>query len=154
MGRTICGADCSQCWMKDDCGGCAETGGRPFGGPCMVAACCQGKGQARCGECAGGACGLREQLIAEFNALGIEDMEPVTELNALRGSFVNLEYTLPDGSTVKLLDDNKIYLGNQIHKENSTRCYGIAADEKLLLVCEYGEGGTDAELVVYKRRKL
>ena len=68
------------------CGGCVETDGRPFGGPCMVAACCRGRGQARCGECAGSACGLRAQLIAEFNALGIADMERVTELNALRGA--------------------------------------------------------------------
>lgn len=28
----------------------------------------------------------------------------------------------------------------------------LAADESLLLVCEYGEQGEDAEIVVYKRR--
>lgn len=152
MGRTICGADCSQCWMKADCGGCAETGGRPFGGPCVAAACCQSRGQAHCGECTGGSCGLRARLISEFNALGIADMETVTDLNALRGSFVNLEYTLPNGRTVKFLDDDKIYLGNQVHKRGSGRCYGIAADEKFLLVCEYGDGGTDPEIVVYQKR--
>lgn len=150
MSQTICGADCTQCWMRDACGGCTETDGRPFGGPCMTALCCRSRGQADCSACV--SCGLRAQLIDEFNALEIEDMEAVTELNALRGAFVNLEYTLPSGQTVKLLDDNKIYLGNQIHKRGSTRCYGIAADEQFLLVCEYGDGGADPEIVVYKKR--
>ena len=152
MSQTICGADCAQCWMKESCGGCVETDGRPFGGPCMVAACCRGRGQARCGECAGSACGLRAQLIAEFNALGIADMERVTDLNALRGASVNLSYPLPSGQSVKLLDDNKIYLGNQLHKKNSSRCYGLAADERFLLVCEYGDGGSEPEMVVYQKR--
>ncbi|HOD93933.1 MAG TPA: hypothetical protein PL054_08675 [Clostridia bacterium] len=38
-------------------------------------------------------------------------MGKVTRLNTLKGSFVNLEYTLPSGQAVKLLDDNKIYIG-------------------------------------------
>lgn len=29
----------------------------------------------------------------------------------------------------------------------------VNADENYLLVCEYGDGGVDAEIVVYKRRK-
>jgi hypothetical protein len=91
-------------------------------------------------------------LIGEFNKLGIADMDEVTGLNALKGSFINLEYTLASGQKVKLLDDNKIYLGNQLGKAGSDRCYGIAADEKCLLVCEYGEAGVDAEIVVFKRR--
>ena len=78
-------------------------------------------------------------------------MEQVTDLNALHSAFVNLEYTLPGGQAVKFWDDDKIILGNQLHKRDSDRCYGIAADEKYLLVCEYGCEGTDAEIVVYKR---
>ena len=62
-------------------------------------------------------------------------MEEVTSLNALKGSFVNLEYTFPSGQTVKLFDDDKLYLGNQICKKGSNRCYGLAADENNLLVC-------------------
>ena len=72
-------------------------------------------------------CELKEQLIAEFNALGIEDMEEVKNLNALTGSYINLKYTLPNGQAVKLLDDSKVYLGNQICKKGSDRCYGLAA---------------------------
>ena len=36
-------------------------------------------------------------------------------------------------------------------KPNSDRCYGLTADDTHLLVCEYGEGGTDAEIVIYQR---
>ena len=51
------------------------------------------------------------------------------ELNALKGSFTNIEYALPNGQIVKFWDDNKIYLGNQMHKKDSDRSYGIIADE-------------------------
>ena len=37
-------------------------------------------------------------------------------------------------------------------KPGSDRCYGLIADESFLLVCEYGENGTDAELIAYKKR--
>lgn len=79
-------------------------------------------------------------------------MEEVTGLNALVGSYINPEHALPGGRTIKLPDDNKIYPGNQIHKRGSDRCCGLAADESFLPVCEYGCGGTDAEIVLYKRR--
>lgn len=45
----------------------------------------------------------------------------------------------------------KSYLGNQLRKKDSDRCYGVIADEHYLLVCEYGENGADAEIVVYKK---
>lgn len=93
-----------------------------------------------------------QKMISEFNALGIEDMEEVTGLNELSGSFINLEYTLPSGQKIQIWDDNKTYLGNEICKRGSERCYGLVADEKYLLVCEYGENGADAEIVVLKRR--
>lgn len=80
-------------------------------------------------------------------------MEEVTDLNLLKGSFVNLPYTIPNGQVVKLWDDDRIYWGNQLCKKDSNRCYGLAADEHYLLVCEYGDGGSDAEIVVYKRRQ-
>lgn len=90
-------------------------------------------------------------MIAAFNALDIPDMEEVTDLNALKGSFANIEYSLPNGQTVKFGDDNKIYLGNQLHKKGSDRCYGILADEKYLMVSEYGDYGSEAEVIVFKR---
>ena len=93
----------------------------------------------------------KQELIDAFNALNIEDMEQVTELHELAGHFVNLEYTLSNGTKVKLLDDEKTYLGNQLNKRNSERCFGLVTDGKMLLVCEYGDEGRDAEIVVCKR---
>lgn len=151
--NSICGLDCTQCTLKDACKGCAATGGHPFRGGCVIASCCQNRGRGHCGDCSGGDCELKEALIAEFNALGIEDMAKVTDLNALKGSYINLEYTLPSGQAAKLLDDEKIYLGNQICKQDSDRCYGLAADEDHLLVCEYGDGGADAEIILFQKRR-
>ena len=153
MKISMCGIDCSQCFMKEDCGGCTATNGRPFGGSCMIAVCCDNKGCENCGKAFDALCKLKEQLIDEFNALGIKDMERVTELNALKGSFVNLEYKLPSGQAIRFWEDERMYLGNQICKKGSTRCYGLTADENYLLVCEYGEGGSDAEIVVFKKRR-
>lgn len=150
--KTKCGLDCSECGCKE-CGGCTETGGRPFGGTCMIALCCDEKGCENCGRSFEAPCRLKEELIAEFNALGIEDMEEITDLYALNGAFVNLAYTLPGGQEIRFWDDGRVYLGNQVHKKGSDRCYGLTADESYLLVCEYGEGGSDAEIVVYRRRK-
>lgn len=150
--KTKCGLDCSECGSKE-CGGCTETDGRPFGGSCMLALCCDEKGCENCGRAFEATCRLKEELIAEFNALGIEDMEEITDLYALNGAFVNLAYTLPGGQEIRFWDDGRVYLGNQVHKKGSDRCYGLTADESYLLVCEYGEGGSDAEIVVYRRRK-
>ncbi|MDO5426041.1 MAG: DUF3795 domain-containing protein [Eubacteriales bacterium] len=146
MSGTICGIHCEECGLNAQCKGCAA-----LKEGCMIARCCQQRGNMSCAEC-GGVCELKARLIEEFNALGIEDMETVTDLNALKGSFVNLEYTLPGGQRIRIWDDERIYLGNQMHKKGSERCYGLTADERMLLVCEYGDGGTDAEIVVYKRR--
>ena len=45
---------------------------------------------------------MKEQLIKEFNNLGISDMEEVTELHEGKGDFVNLDFPLPCGQTVNL----------------------------------------------------
>lgn len=139
--KSICGIDCTKCPMQSACHGCEETGGRPFGGECVTALYCQ-KGEANA---------FRQALLAAINALQIPDMEEVTELYALKGSFINIEYPLPGGQTVKFWDDNKIYLGTQLRKAGTERCYGIAADENDLMVSEYGEQGTDAHIVVFRR---
>ena len=91
MTESICGLDCGHCELNSTCGGCAATKGRPFGGSCIMAACCQSRGQESCRTCDDGSCRLKTTLIREFNALGIADMEEVTGLNALKGSYINLE---------------------------------------------------------------
>lgn len=140
---SICGIDCAACEWVSDCCGCAQTDGRPFGGECIVASCC------RRGD--GALEALKKSLIAAIRALSIEDMEEITELHALRGAFVNLSYPLPGGQTAAFWDDNKIYFGNQLHKRGSDRCYGVVADERYLLVAEYGDGGSQPEIVIFKR---
>ena len=93
------------------------------------------------------------QLIEELNALQIAGMPKVEALNVLPGSFVNLEYMLPNGRFVKFLDDHATYLGNQLPCEfGGDRCFGIVANMEFLLVCTYGKNGTDPELVLYKSR--
>ena len=96
---------------------------------------------------------FKRQLVAEFNALQIEGLPRVEDLNILSGSFVNLEYRLPNGMTVKFLDDRATYLGNQLACEfGGNRCFGIAANMEFLLVCTYEEHGENPELVLYKKR--
>lgn len=94
---------------------------------------------------------MKEKLIEAFNALQIADLGEITDLNEGKGSYVNLDFPLPNGDTVKLWDDNKTYYINQVEKKEGEKCYGLTADEKHLLVCEYGVDGTDPEIVVFKR---
>lgn len=54
--------------------------------------------------------------------------------------------------SVKLLEDNCVYLGNQIEIPDSNRCYGIVADDHYLLVCEYGCNGTEPQIILYKKQ--
>ena len=115
--KTLCGLDCSKCRSKNECDGCMKTDGYPFGGSCMIAACCKKEGCKNFGKAFGLSCRLKEQLIAEFRGLGIEDLENVTDLYALHGAYINLQYTLPGGQKIKFWDDDRIYLGNQICKK-------------------------------------
>ena len=144
---SICGANCKECDFKDKtCKGCIQTDGSPFGKQCFVARYIKIGGMEKYLE-------LKQTLIDEFNSLGIELMGKVDELYPLCGSYVNLEYPLPNGESVKLLDDRSIYLGNQIECEfGGDRCFGLVAGMDFLLVCEYGELGKNPEIVMYKRR--
>ncbi len=97
---------------------------------------------------------FKKQLIHEFNTLlHIEGLPKVHDLNVLSGEFVNLEYRLPNGQTVKFLDDNATYLGSQLECEfGGDRCFGIVANMEFLLVCTYEKDGANPELVVFKKR--
>ena len=96
---------------------------------------------------------FKQQLMDEINALHIEGLPKVEKLNALVGSYVNLPYRLPNGATVKFLDDNTTYLGNQLPCEfGGTRCFGVLANMDFILICTYEENGEDPELVLYKKR--
>ena len=95
----------------------------------------------------------KQTLMDEFNDQHIDGMPKVEKLNALVGKYINLAYRLPNGKTVKFLDDQATYLGNQLECEfGGDRCFGIAANMDFLLVCTYEENGKNPELVVYKKR--
>ena len=97
---------------------------------------------------------FKNKLIDEINTLiNIEGLPKVENLNVLPGSFVNLEYRLPNGMLVKFLDDKATYLGSQLECEfGGDRCFGIVANMDFILVCTYEENGENPELVVYKKR--
>lgn len=143
--KSICGINCDECRFNKDCIGCEETGGRPFGGNCIAAEMIKTGGKDAFEK-------FKGKIISEFNALGIDGMPEVTKMNYLGGFYVNLEYPIPDGKSIKLLDDKKIYLGIQIKRENGEKCFGLVADEKFLLVSEYGSNGSDPEIILYKKR--
>jgi len=96
---------------------------------------------------------FKKQLMDEFNMLQIDGLPKVKSLNVLSGRFINLEYPLPNGTSVKFLNDNATYLGNQLECEfGGTRCFGLAANMDFLLVCTYEKNGERPELVIYKKR--
>ena len=96
---------------------------------------------------------FKKQLIEEINALGIEGMPKLESLNALVGSYVNLEYPLPSGAKAKFLNDGTTYLGNQLESEIvEGLCFGVLACMDFILICTYEEGGKNPELVLYKKR--
>ena len=139
MENSICGADCANCQWSATCNGCDHE-------KCFIAKYIKTGGKEKYEE-------FKQTLIGEFNGLGIPGMPKINELYALVGKYVNLEYPLPSGVPVKFLDDNSMYLGNQVECEfGEGRCYGVVAGLDFLLVCEYGENGADPEVVLYKRR--
>lgn len=142
--NTYCKLDCCEkCDLyKKSCKGCMESGGHPCGGSCPAAECIKEKGFDAFLK-------LKADLVEKVNSLKINGLE-IQDLNLLIGGYVNLEYPLFNGTKVKFLEDNNIYFANQIEKEGSGRCYGVIADEKFILVCEYGSMGADPEIILYK----
>lgn len=151
MKKSICGADCENCGYgkNSGCRGCLESKGCPFGKKCFIYEYINAGGEDNYNL-------FKQGLTEEFNSLNIEGMPKISDLFALNGAFVNLAYPMPNGETVKLLDDNEIYLGNQVECEfddgEGVKCFGLVAGMDFLLVCEYGENGADPEIILYKKR--
>ena len=96
---------------------------------------------------------FKQRLIEEINDLHVEGMPKLERLNALVGSYVNLEYRLPGGQKVKFLDDSTTYLGNQLPSEfGGDRCFGVLANMEFILICTYDAEGANPALVLYKKR--
>lgn len=96
---------------------------------------------------------FKKALIEEINSLNIEGMPKIDKLNALVGKYVNLEYRLPNGNMVKFLNDQTIYLGNQVEsKFDEGICFGILASMDFIMICTYKAEGASPELLLYKKR--
>jgi len=96
---------------------------------------------------------LKKQLLDELNALSVPGLPKVERLYALLGRDVNLSYPLPGGGSARFLNDETTYLGNQLPSETEKgRCFGVLANADFLLVCTYGEGGSDPQLILYQKR--
>jgi len=83
-------------------------------------------------------------------------MPKIDDLNPLNGAFVNLKYPMPNGKYIQFLENNDIYLENQVECEFNDgeiiRCFGIVANMNFILVSEYGANGDNPELILYKKR--
>lgn len=143
---TICGADCGKCNFRENCGGCEKTCGKPFGGTCVAAEYIKAGGKENYSK-------FKQNLLEEVNSLLLANNLPEADaLYELCGSFVNLEYPIPSGKTVKMLDDRKIYLCTQIEFADLGVCYGVVADTTFILICSYSVNGSEPELILYKKR--
>ncbi len=149
--ESLCGADCSNCGFgkANNCKGCKETSGCPFGKQCFVAKYILTGGKENYVF-------FKKRLCDEINALNISGMPKIDDLTPLNGSFVNLSYPMPNGKNVKLLNDDDIYLGTQVESEfndgSSIRCFGVVANMDFILISEYGPNGDNPELVLFKKR--
>ena len=143
---TICGAKCDHCSFQGQCRGCGATCGSPFGGKCAAAEYIKANGREKYA-------GFKAALLREVNSLLKACLLPeAAALHELPGFFVNLAYPLPGGESVKFLEDKNIYLGAQVDPGEGGRCVGAVADQGFILLCSYGEGGADPELIAYRKR--
>ena len=80
-------------------------------------------------------------------------MPKVESLSALVGGYVNLPYRLPSGEDVKFLNNGATYLGTELPSEIVPGlCFGVLANMDFIMICTYEEGGTNPELLLYKKR--
>ena len=148
---SICGADCDNCGFgkSSNCQGCVNTKGCPFGKQCFVAKYILTGGKENFEV-------FKRQLIDEINELNVPGMPEIKELTPLNGTFVNLSYPMPNGKNIKLLEDEEVYLGNQVESEfndgSVNRVFGVLANMNFILISEYGANGDNPEIIIYKKR--
>ena len=144
--NNYCGADCESCPSKAGCKGCRETCGSPFGGRCVAAEYIKAGGLDAYRQ-------FKQKLTDEVNALlAANGLSGTDGLFELAGAYVNLEYPMPSGEKVKLLNDRNIYLGAQIEFADLGVCYGVVADTGFILLCSYSKDGSEPELIAYRKR--
>ena len=148
---SICGADCDNCGFgkSNNCQGCLNTKGCPFGKQCFVAKYILTGGKENFEV-------FKRQLVDEINELNVPGMPNIEELTPLNGTFVNLSYPMPNGKNIKLLEDDEVYLGSQVESEfndgSINRVLGVLANMNFILISEYGPNGDNPEIIIYKKR--
>ena len=149
--ESICGANCTNCeyGKNNNCKGCKATNGCPFGKECFIAKYILTGGRENYEL-------FKKQLIKEINELKIPGMPIIENLTPINGAFVNLSYPMPNGKNIKLLDNDEMYLANQVESEfndgTTIRCFGVLANLNFILVSDYGPNGDNPEIIVYKKR--
>ena len=96
---------------------------------------------------------FERKAVDLINGLGIKGLQ-VQCLNLVPASYVNLEYGLENGGKARFLTDGEVVLGQQIERDDSGRCYGVVVTLSHLLVYEYGCGGSDPEILLYRKLAL
>ncbi len=149
--KAICGANCEECelFKSKKCEGCVKTNACPFGKKCWIAKYIEVGGKDSFNE-------LKKELINEINSLDIPGMSDINDLYPLNGTFINQEYILPNNEKTKFLNDNEVYLGNQVecgfNDETTKKYFGIVSNMSFILISEYEENGSNPELIIYKKR--
>lgn len=149
--KAICGANCDNCELLKNkkCEGCRATNGCPFGKKCWIAKYNELGGEGSFEE-------FKKQIVKEFNSLKIDGLSKIDDMYPLHGSYINLEYTLPNGIKTKLLKDDEVYLANQIQSEFNDgemfKWIGLVANTNFLLVCEFEINEKNPEIIIYKKR--
>lgn len=149
--ESLCGADCNSCGYgkNNNCKGCKNTDGCPFGKQCFIAKYILTGGKDNYEI-------FKSQLIDEINQLDIPGMPKIEKLTPINGVYVNLTYRLPNGEQVQFLDNDDIYLGtteeSKFNNGEIIRCFGVVANMDFILICEYGPNGDNPELIIYKKR--
>lgn len=146
--KSICGANCCECelYQNKKCLGCLKTKACPFGKKCFIANYIEVGGRESFEK-------FKEKLLKEINSFSIEGLPEVKELYPLLGSFINVEVPIPNNQKVKFLEDEEIYLGNQVeclfHEE---LFFGIVANTNFIMIIQYEINGENPELILYQKR--
>ena len=135
--------DCCRCEEYSNCGGCHKRCSSSF---CLADRLIQQGGIEAFRE-------FERKAIDLVNGLGIKGLEAQC-LNLVPASYVNLEYGLENGEKVRFLRDGEVVLGQQIERKDNERCFGVVVTLSHLLVCEYGCGGSDPEILIYRKLAL
>ena len=137
----VCGAKCEECSLYNNkCKGCPECLQTR---KCWIADYINIGGKEKFKE-------FKNELINEIKSLNIDEINTIDTLYPLKGMFVNLEYNIPNDKKVKLLNDNDVYLGNQI--DLGIRYIGIVCNMNFILISEYDKDYKNTEIIIYKKR--